>query len=222
MTSLFHSKLREMGEVDATITSASPVKSKFAGKPDWIGMKIDGVEYSYNIENDACGEALTGLKGQTVTIVADGSRDEATVEVLGEAAAPAPRNTRAATTPPRTAPARQPAGAPAKRQTPEEREAAQQKALLAAKLYAAKCSVLLQTALLATMNTFKQVPEMHGATTEDIRATANTLFIELKGITDINQLPTSYEAKPPRARQPEPEPEPEPAAEEEGPDEIPW
>ncbi len=95
---LFQSELSKLGPVTVEVTS-DILKSKFDGKPDFVVIKLNGVERTYNLENPSCGEVFHGRKGQTITIQATGSREAAAVELVDDgdiapaprAAAPAPR-----------------------------------------------------------------------------------------------------------------------------------
>ena len=84
--SLYHSALTKMGPVTVTITTG-PMKSKFskpeAPKPDFCGMTINGEQFSYTIENPTIAAFITQHKGQTLSIVAEGSRDQATITAVG-------------------------------------------------------------------------------------------------------------------------------------------
>lgn len=78
-----------MGPVTVTIRTG-PQKSKYskpdAPKPDYCGLTIAGVEYSYSLDTQACAEFITQHKGQTLTVVAEGSKGE---EKLVHVGAPA-------------------------------------------------------------------------------------------------------------------------------------
>jgi hypothetical protein len=52
-------------------------------------MLVMGEEKNYNVENPNCGNALRGRVGQSITIVASGSRDDATIQLVGNAPAQA-------------------------------------------------------------------------------------------------------------------------------------
>lgn len=104
---LYHSALVSMGLVTVSITTG-PMKSKFskpnAPKPDYCGMVINGEEFSYTIENPTIAAFITQHKGQTLSIVAEGSRDQATITAVGAPASqmqqPAPRQAPPAHQPP--------------------------------------------------------------------------------------------------------------------------
>lgn len=116
---LYHTELRNMGPVTATITS-DVLNSKFAkaGEPPkrYVVMTVGGAERNYHVENEHCAFALDRLKGRTVLIEATGMRDDARIVVDGQsdpndqipgaevpAAAPAARQ---------SAPAARPFGSP--------------------------------------------------------------------------------------------------------------
>ena len=95
---LYQSTLAQQGPTTITIKTG-PMKSKFskpdAPKPDFCGLVINGEEFSYTIENAGIAAFITQHKGQTLTVVAEGSRDEATMTAVGAPASqmqqPAPR-----------------------------------------------------------------------------------------------------------------------------------
>lgn len=116
---LYHTELRNMGPVTATVTS-DVLDSKFQKKGEppkrYVVMNVGGVERNYHVENEHCAFALDGLKGRTVLIEATGMRDDARIVVDGQnapddevpgaespAAAPAARQSAPATR--QTAPA---------------------------------------------------------------------------------------------------------------------
>lgn len=69
---LYHSELAKAGRVLIKLTS-DVTASKFAGKPPFIGMILNGEERNYSIESDACAATLRGRKGQTLLLEASGS-----------------------------------------------------------------------------------------------------------------------------------------------------
>ena len=83
---LWHSKLVQEGPTTILIKTG-PIKSKFskpdAPKPDFCGLVIQGEEFSYTIENQRIADFITAHKGQTLTVVAEGSRDQATLTAVG-------------------------------------------------------------------------------------------------------------------------------------------
>jgi len=93
---LYHSELAGLEWVEVTIKS-EVTPSKYSGKPPFVTMVVDRVERNYNVENDACADALRGRIGQKVVLRAFGSREEATIEL--EQGTPEPQ---------RNAPAQQP------------------------------------------------------------------------------------------------------------------
>ena len=80
----YHSNLAKLSPVTVTVTSdVMPSKFKKEGSPNkWVVLKINGEEFSHSLENEACATALTGLKGQTVTLRASGSREDASIAIF--------------------------------------------------------------------------------------------------------------------------------------------
>lgn len=81
---LYFSALQKLSPVTAVVTS-DIIESKFkkAGMPNkFVGLKIEGEEYSHTLETEACVQALTGLKGKTVQITTSGNKDTSAFEVV--------------------------------------------------------------------------------------------------------------------------------------------
>jgi hypothetical protein len=211
----YHSELVKNSPIEAVITCDKPQTSKFKGQPDYISMKIDGEERYYPCENAECEETLSGWKGQTVEIEATGRGDDASISVRALSGNrererdPEPRREERGR---RQEPAqrRQPAD-PDRQETPEEREARELKAFKRAAVFGARCAVLLEMCMRYAIKLNDQHLRAFAgpSSSEDIRALAVTLFIEMKGMTDINQLPTAFiELKKPAPKQQERQPEP--------------
>lgn len=121
---VYHSALVAAGPMEITITS-DVLASKFQGKPNYVSFNHAGKSHQLNLENARCEAALRGRTGQTVTIEASGTREEADIAVYapsGQATQPA-----AAQQPPRQAPAPQQAAAPPAQRAaapPQRQEAA--------------------------------------------------------------------------------------------------
>lgn len=81
---LYHGEFREMGPVKVLVKT-EPLESKFKKGTYFVELSIDGETRNLNPENDACLEFFRGRKGQTITVVAEGSREEATIVLVGEA-----------------------------------------------------------------------------------------------------------------------------------------
>lgn len=90
---LYHSELVAMGPVRVTVAS-DVMPSKFSKpgtpRPDWVALKIGDEDKIYTVENESCGAFFDGQKGRTFTLVAEGSREQATLTYVGEAAPQAP------------------------------------------------------------------------------------------------------------------------------------
>lgn len=235
----YHSALVKEGDIDITLTCAEPIASKFKDKPPFVSFKYNGEEWYYPIENEACGEALSGYKGKTITIRAEGGRDDATIEVLGGAPQQAPQHHAAArgNPPPQRQQQTQRQQPPARR-TPEEKAADEAKAFKKMRMTGARVAVVMECSMRFALGVAARLRKDYPGTTftpEDIEKIAVTHFIETKSYVDINALPTAFPETPaagsqPPARQPAPPPEPEPEEEPEPeqPDndedlgEVPW
>lgn len=218
---VFHSAIVKNSPLEITLTCDGPIKSQFAGKPPYISFKCEGEDHTYPIENDDCGRALSGMKGETITITATGRDKDAeiiveTSERRGRSRDPEPRRQE------RQPDRQERQAAP----PPEDRDAAQLKAFKKAKVFGAQCSVLMQIAFKLAHEILKEEIGLNDGAPcwgpEDERALATTLFIEMKSQTDITKLPTHWidtkAAKQPE-RQPEPQRrEPEPPPDEDEPD----
>lgn len=216
-TSFYHSELVKEGPLEVEMTCDGPIESKFKKDSYYVTFKWGGDPWTYAIENDECGAALTGLKGQTVTITAQGSREDATITVEG--AEPQQRRQPAKQPPQRQAapPARQPAARePERRLTPEEKAEEEQKAFKRMRATGARAAVMMESSLRFALGIARKLntdfPE-YPFTPEDIEKIAVTHFIETKSYTDVKALPIKFPdapaAKAPPVRQPAPPPEPE-------------
>jgi len=86
---VYHGALRDqcsIGPVTLTIKSG-PQKSKFsrpdAPKPDYATLSIGGEDFYYPLDSAQCSEFVTKHKGQTLAIVAEGSKEEAKLVAVG-------------------------------------------------------------------------------------------------------------------------------------------
>ena len=83
---LWHTSLKEMGPTTVTVKHERQ-KSKFSKpgqpKPDYVILTINGEDFGYNVENEACANFFTGKRGQTFAIQAEGSRDDAKIVFVG-------------------------------------------------------------------------------------------------------------------------------------------
>ena len=79
---LFHKALSEMGPVRVTVDdNARYLKAKDAYVVD---LTIKGEPLSYWCESEQCLNFFEGKKGRTFTLIAEGSRDKATINYVGE------------------------------------------------------------------------------------------------------------------------------------------
>ena len=81
---LYHSEAVTLGAIVATIKSKA-LKSKYAGKPDYVELVIDGNSRQYMVENQNCADFFNGRVGQTLTIEFKDSRESATVHAMSAA-----------------------------------------------------------------------------------------------------------------------------------------
>lgn len=223
---LYHSELVKAGETDITITCNAPTPSKYSNKPPFMTLNWNGEDRLYNCENDGCGEDLSGRQGQTVRIIAEGRDQDAKITVL-ETLPNRPRDTRTSTQPPprsapvarpparEQAPPREPAqrqSEPPRRMTKEDREAAEWEAFKKTSRRAKQMGVMMHLCLQQASNC---AADTKGAlSNEDVRQLAITMFIELKGRTELDALPIEVLSGPPKPaerqqpppRQPDPPP----------------
>jgi hypothetical protein len=80
---LYHSALVKLGQVMVTVKS-DVLKSQFPNKPDYVVMEINGEDFNYTTENDACAEFFRGQKGATMALSAEGRKEEAALTYLGD------------------------------------------------------------------------------------------------------------------------------------------
>lgn len=239
---VYHSALVAAGDVDVLIKSNEPQKSKFGDQPDYIAMVHEGKEHFYPVENRNCAEALTGLGGQTVTIRAEGSREEATIAVFGAPNSHRQPDRQPDPQPPHREPnrslpqrplpqqsqqpqPREPDPAPQPhRRTKEEKAHDELEAFKDMLRFVRRGGLVLQECI----NVASEI-SADKLSTEDRRQLAITLFIEVKGRIDLKQLPVTRPVAAPAqpARQPAPPPrQPEPPAprtpEDDAEDDIPF
>jgi hypothetical protein len=123
-----------MGPVQVTVKTDC-LHSKFPNKPDYLVLTIDGEDYNYTVENPDCAAFFEGQRGRVFTLVAEGSRENATLTYVGEAApdpdadteyAPAKPPAKKTNRPPASPPASKKAAAPPQQQqhAPPAQEAA--------------------------------------------------------------------------------------------------
>lgn len=209
---VYHSQLVKESDRDnpleITVTCDGPQKSKFNNQPDFISFKIDGKDHYYGIsENPRCGDALSGMKGETVFIIATGRGDDADIEVVNAAGEGSRRQRQPARQEQRREerqPQRQERRSDPEPQRQQERkqpaaltEADRAEHFKTAKVLGARCAVLMRIAfkhskliLLEELGVTRDGGPNYG--TEDVRALATTLFIEMRSTTDINKLPHTF------------------------------
>lgn len=118
---LYHSELVRFGPAEVTLKS-DILKSKYQGKPDYVVLVFGHEERNYSIEGPNCRAVWEGRKGQTFTVVAEGSGKDGSAAVTyvgskgGETPQPTPR--------PPAADSRRPEPPPAPASPPEHQNAA--------------------------------------------------------------------------------------------------
>lgn len=93
---LYHGELRKLGPVAVTVSSEPTESTKQRGTY-YVELQCEGRQRYYHPENDQCLEFWRGRRGQTLTVLAVGAREEATFETEGATEAPPPRQTPAST-----------------------------------------------------------------------------------------------------------------------------
>jgi hypothetical protein len=220
---VYHSAIvketQDNGPLEISLLCDEPEESKFKGRPKQIAFKCYGETHYYPIENDRCGDALSGYKGKTIKIVASGREKEAAIEVDGDGHRHH-REERRESRDDRSDRGEERGGRDNRREasishrkSAEEREEEQREAFTKAKHFAAKCGVLMDVCLhVAEGLVTKHIPE---GNPEDVRALATTIFIETKSSTDIHKLPVKWidtkqrqQQQPPAREERAPEPPP--------------
>lgn len=79
---LYHSELSKAGQVQITVKSEIQ-KSKYQGKPNYVVVAFNGEERTLNLENENCEGAFRGMNGRTITVIAEGRAETATIQGLG-------------------------------------------------------------------------------------------------------------------------------------------
>lgn len=250
---IYHSAMVKAGPFVATVTSEEH-ESKFSKPSDQkfvVGLKVDGNDHFYQTENEDCGKAFKGWKGQTVTIEAKGHKEDAEIIITDDAGEErqSPRGggeerggrggreePRGGRSQERSSSSDRGANRQERQQEaePEDRATVEAKALKKARAMAARCSVLGVIAFKAAEHTmiehFGPDAFSKDVRTEDIRAVAAVMFIELSRGTDISKLPLSMpepDAHKQREREPEQRQERQPERREDPPadepeDDIPF
>lgn len=88
---MWHSELVKLSPIKINIKS-DVLESKYSKpndpKPPYVVLEIDGGERSYNCENNDCAAFFDNRKGQTISICAEGSREDARIVLVGEEVRP--------------------------------------------------------------------------------------------------------------------------------------
>lgn len=209
---VYHSELVQAGTIEVQITG-EPQRSKYQGKPDFIGFKYDGQEHFLTLENDTIRDKLSGLKGQTIQITATGSRDDADVDVYVNDDQDDQEQRRDTRKPAQEARSSQPRKPRQDDNDSTSREEMEARAVKKAFVYNKRAAVLFEISLM-NAKVVAQNSEIHPDDIESIRAIATSLFIETCRNVDLNLLPiklppAKQEPERRRPRQPEPDLEPE-------------
>jgi len=166
---LFHKELRDMSPISVTV-KAERQKSTYskpnAPKPDYVTLMVNGEERYYTTENEACAQFFNGKHGQTFTVVAEGSREDATITCVGQSAATLQQPA-----------ARQPTTNPTPPQAPPETKAVNHEK--EAGMYIAHRLAGQKLTLRATMALAKEFEAAYGMTLSDdwLQSINSTLFI---------------------------------------------
>jgi hypothetical protein len=165
---LYHGELRKLGPVAVTVTSEPTESTKQKGTY-YVELQVEGRQRYYHPENDACLEFWRGRRGQSLTVMAIGAREEAAFETEGDpVAAQPPRQTPASTSAakPTPTPSGQRAAAPPRETVRQPAAAPAHGAddpLAAAKHHVARNLTLARIALKATAALAKDYAELNGA-----------------------------------------------------------
>ena len=147
---LYHGEFRDMGPVKIVVKS-EPLESKYKKGTYFVELSIGGETRNLNPENDECLEFFRGRKGQTITVVADGSREDASIVLVGEEV-----GARKTAEPPREkAPPRQTQAQSPRKEPPVDPRYAPAAALAAAKQFIGHNRTLALIALKAAMSVAK-------------------------------------------------------------------
>jgi len=79
---LYHGELRTLSPVKVKVVSEI-LKSTHKKEEYYVKLMLDGRERYLHPENDQCLKFWDGRKGTTITIVADGTHEEATIVMVG-------------------------------------------------------------------------------------------------------------------------------------------
>lgn len=72
-----------MGPTQITVKSERQ-KSKFNGKPDYFTLAINGEDFYYSVDSEACAKTLAGRVGQTFTVQAQGGKGAEELVYVGQ------------------------------------------------------------------------------------------------------------------------------------------
>lgn len=97
--SVYHSTLVKFGP--AYITLKSDVMKSKKGDGHYLVIEHEGDDQFLNVENDACAQVLRHRKGESLTIKATGSRDDAEIQIMKSDGSPEAPAQRTATPPAR-------------------------------------------------------------------------------------------------------------------------
>lgn len=180
--SIYHSYLAKAGPVQVTITSdvlTSKYKKEGEAGHYYVNLSHEGSEQSYPIENHQGKEALSGLRGQTVTLIATGYREDAHIEV---------QDSQGSTQAPKASPPRSSSQGVSTPQPPK------QDALEAFQDELARVNNALHLIKIAVSNQRDQYPVSNKGeemSMEHFQAECATAFIHLDRSGLIAQLPTA-------------------------------
>jgi hypothetical protein len=186
---LYHGEFAGMGPVNIKVVG-EPRASKFKKQgvpPFYVVLSINGAERHYQPENDTCLEFFRGKGGQEITVVAEGSREEARITFVGQKASSLPSKQAAAK--PQGAPP--PHDAPPPKRVPSAPQRTPEQAVHDAKVFVGQNMTLAKIAIRGVLILNQQFAEEVGVPMPDALITSvyNTLLYGSERAGVINGLP---------------------------------
>lgn len=192
-----------MGPVQVTVKTERQ-KSSYSKpndpKPDYVVLVIDGHERNYTVENEQCGNFFNGQRGRTFSILAEGSREDATISYVGE-----PAGTAGQQPPPAQPAAVRPPPPPAAQQAPPARtEPPARNAKHEAEMYVGRRLAGQKITLRASMALSYEFEQVYGMPMpfELLQSINSTLFIAADRAGQFDQLPVDIKLEAPKGSAP--------------------